>query len=254
MAGQNPADVRIAITGRLLTAPLGTTAPTDVTTAWPTGWNDHGLLDPSGVSQAPKTTPYMVKAWQADSPVRTRIVERGRDIQVKLIQGGGLNSVLYNGGGSWSALGTANIASPTYTATTAVDSGAAYTVNGLVGKTVIAGASTMVITSNTATTLTGAAWIGGTPTAGTPFVISSGIYQYTPPTPGVDDIRMLGVEWKDGVIIKRDIYTNTIVSAVAPSLLQATKELTYDVTFTVNGDVWYTLSNDPADNPAALVA
>lgn len=257
MPGQNAADVRIAITGRLLTAPLGSTAPADVVTAWAAAWNDHGLLDPSGVTESPKATAYMVKAWQADTAVRTRIVERGRDIQVKLIQGGGLNSVLYNGGGSWAQVPTRTVTDGVLNGTTTVTSATAVFVSGDVGATLIgtgipAGATITVRNSGTSVTISVAATLSASGV--TLSVGSVGLYQYTPPTPGLDDVRMLGVEWKDGVIIKREIFTNVIVSAVGPSNLQAAKELQYDVTFTINGDVWFVLSNDPADNPAALVA
>lgn len=258
MAGQSGASVRIAIKGRVLTAPLGTTAPSTVTAAWPVGWNDHGFTDQGGVVVTPKITSYDVKAWQSDTPVRSRIVERIREIQAKLIQGGGLNSVLFNGGGAWAIIGTANIASPTYAAGTATDSGAAWTVNAYAGLTVYAGASSMVITSNTATVLTGSSWVGGTPTAGTPFVIASSspaLFQYTPPTPGVDDNRMLGLEWNDGTVIKREIYPQALVINVNGYALKATGEIQYDVTFRCNTDAWFVLSNDPLDNPyPSLVA
>src|SRR4029077_16732930 len=127
MAGQNSGSVRIAIKGRVLTAPIGTAAPADVATAWSAGWSDHGFTTQDGVLITPKIVEYSVKAWQADVPIRTRIVERGREMGFKLIQGGGLNSILFNGGGAWTALGAvASIGATTFTAVTATDPGAAY--------------------------------------------------------------------------------------------------------------------------------
>jgi hypothetical protein len=258
MAGQSAASVRIAIKGKVLTAPIGTTAPVDVTTAWGVGWNDHGFTDQTGVLVTPKITSYDVKAWQSDTPIRSRITERIREVQVKLIQGGGLNSVLFNGGGSWAALGAIlNISSPTYTATTATDSGATWTVNAYAGRTITAGSSTGVIVSNTATAATITAWTGGTPTAGTAFSISGSpvVFQYTPPTPGIDDNRMLGLEWVDNAVTKREVYTSAIVLNVNGYALKATGEVQYDVTFRCLTDSWFILSNDPLDNPLpSLVA
>lgn len=257
MPGINAADVRIGITGRVLTAPLGSTAPADPVAAWPAAWNDHGLLDPGGVGVSPKTSMYAVKAWQADSAVRTRISERGRELNFKLIQAGGLNSVLYNGGGSWAQTPTRTVADGVLNGTTTVTSATAVFVAGDVGASLVGigiplGATILSRTNGTTVVISAAALITAT---GVSLNIGAvGIYRYTPPVPGTDDTRMLGVEFTDGTITKRDIYTNTIVSAVGQSNLQAGKELQYDVTFTINGDVWYTLSNDPADNPAALVA
>jgi hypothetical protein len=65
------------------------------------------------------------------------------------------------------ALSSVNSASGTasgVTATTLTHSG--FTASALVGHTVTMGGSTMVITANTTTVLTGAAWVGGTPSAG----------------------------------------------------------------------------------------
>ena len=183
---QAAGNVRIAITGKVLTAPQGSTAPVDVAAAWAVAWTDHGYTDPAGVSLAPKISKYDVKAWQADTPLRSRITERGIDVQFVLLQSGGLNSQLFYGGGSWALVGA--------------------------------------------------------------------IGQYTPPAPGVDDNRMLGVEFKDGAITKRFVFPSAIVTAVGKASLKASEEERYDVTFTCNGDNWFILSNDPADLPATIAA
>lgn len=255
--GQNAADVRIAITGRVLTAPLGSTAPADVAAGWAAAWNDHGLVDPGGVGKSPKISSYAVKAWQADSAVRTRIVERGQDIQFKLIQSGGLNTQLYYGGGSWSQVPTRSVSDGVLNGTTTYVSATATFVTGDVGATIAgvgipAGTTIVSRTNGTTVIMSAAATITATGVATT--IGAAGTYRYTPPTPGTDDIRMLGIEWTDGAITKREIYTNVIVSSVGTATLRADGELQYDITFTVNGDTYFFLSNDPADNPAALVA
>ena len=67
------------------------------------------------------------------------------------------------------ALSSVNTTSGTATAvsaTTATHAAAGWTVDAYIGQTVTMGGSTMLITSNTATVLTGAAWVGGTPAFG----------------------------------------------------------------------------------------
>lgn len=245
---QNASDIRIAITGKVLTAPLGSAAPTDVSTAWGAPWIDHGYTDPNGVKIMPKVTSYDTKAWQSDTAVRSRITERIQEIQFILLQSGGLNTKLYFGGGSWAPVGNyASVGATTFTATTATDPGAAWTVNQWAGKVVTAGASTGTVVSNTATVLTVGAWTGGTPAAATAFTISSGVSQYTPPVPGTDDTRMLGVEFQDGLIVKRFVYPTAIEVAVNQLDLKNSQETKLDITMRALGDNWFTLSNDPAD-------
>lgn len=258
MAGQAASSIRIAIKGRVLTAPIGSTAPVDVVSAWPAAWSDHGFTDQSGVLVTPKPTSYDVKAWQSDNAVRTRMTERLREVAFKLIQGGGLNTMLYNGGGAWTALpsrsvndGVITSGSAAITSATAAfvvgDVGAAISGPGIPASTTILSrqSATAVTMSNNATmTATAVALaIGGTTT-----------YLYTPPQPGTDDNRMLGIEWNDGLITKREVYPSSIVIAVSGYPLKSTGELQLDVTFRVLTDSWFVLSNDPADNPAALVA
>lgn len=254
---QNAANIRIAITGKVLTAPQGTAAPVDVTTAWGASWTDHGYTDQNGVKVTPKVTAYDVKAWQSDTAVRSRILERIRELQFVLLQTGGLNTRLYEGGGSWASISSyVSVGATTYTATTATDPGAAWAVNQYAGKTVTAGGSTGVVLSNTATvlTLTAAGWTGGLPAAATVFTILSGVSQFTPPVPGSDDTRMLGIEFVDGAITKRIIHPSAIVVAVAQVDYKSGVEARYDVTMRILGDTWYELSNDPADQAAALAA
>lgn len=257
MAGQSSTSVRIAIRGKVLTAPLGSAAPTDVVSNWPVAWSDHGYTDQGGVTVTPKVTSYDVKAWQSDTPVRSRILERIREISVKLIQGGGLNSVLYNGGGSWANVPTRTVNDGVLNGTTTVTSATAAFVVGDVGTSIVGpgipvGATIVTRTSGTSVVISAAATLSATGVSLT--LGGSGTYQYTPPSPGADDNRMLGLEWVDGAITKREIYPQAIVINVNPYQLRATNELQYDVNFRCNTDSWYVLSNDPADNPAALVA
>jgi hypothetical protein len=51
-------------------APKGTTAPADLTTAWPAGWVDLGYLSDDGVEMSYSTESEDINAWQSLSPVR----------------------------------------------------------------------------------------------------------------------------------------------------------------------------------------
>jgi hypothetical protein len=67
----NDADnVRVALNGSVYLAPKGTTAPTDLTTAWPAGWVDLGYLSDDGVEMSYSTESEDINAWQSLSPVR----------------------------------------------------------------------------------------------------------------------------------------------------------------------------------------
>lgn len=250
MSGQSGASVRIAIKGRVLTAPIGTTAPVDVVSAWPTGWNDHGYTDQNGVTVTPKITSYDVKAWQSDTPVRSRIVERIREIGFKLIQGGGLNSVLFNGGGAWSQTPTRSVSDGVLNGTTTVTSATAAFATTDVGASIAgvgipAGATITVRGSATSVTISAAASISAT---GVGLTIGAvGTYLYTPPTPGTDDNRMLGIEWVDGTVTKREVYPQALVINVSGYSLKANGEIQYDITIRANSDTWFVLSNDPLD-------
>src|SRR4051812_14407091 len=50
MAG-DPANPRIWVNAKVLVAPVGTTAPTDIATAWSATWKDLGLLFEDGMTE-----------------------------------------------------------------------------------------------------------------------------------------------------------------------------------------------------------
>lgn len=67
----NDADnVRVGLNGSVYIAPKGTTAPTDLDTAWGAGWVDLGYLSDDGVSMEYSTDSEDINAWQSLSPVR----------------------------------------------------------------------------------------------------------------------------------------------------------------------------------------
>jgi hypothetical protein len=209
------------------------------------------------VTLTPAVTSYDVKAWQSFSPVRSRMVSRIEEIKTVLLQTGGINTELYYGGGSWSGTPTRTVTDGVLNGTTTVTSATATFVTGdvgasLVGAGIPAGAVIASRTNATSVVISAAATLSAT---GVTLAIgAAGTSKFTPPTPGVDDQRMLGLEFIDGAITKRYIYPTAQVLNVGPVNYQAGKEATYDVTFRVLGDAWFELSNDPADQSGTLAA
>lgn len=66
----NADNVRVGLNGNIYLAPIGTTAPTDLDTAWAAGWSDLGYLSEDGVSMEYSTDQTDINAWQSLSPVR----------------------------------------------------------------------------------------------------------------------------------------------------------------------------------------
>ena len=66
----NADNVRVGLNGNIYMAPKGTTAPTDLDTAWAAGWLDLGYMSEDGVSLEFSTDVQDINAWQSLSPVR----------------------------------------------------------------------------------------------------------------------------------------------------------------------------------------
>ncbi|MFK8844676.1 hypothetical protein [Streptomyces sp. Ac-502] len=66
----NADNVRVGLTGTIYLAPKGTTAPTDLDTAWGPGWADLGYMSDDGVEMEYSTDTEDITAWQSLSPVR----------------------------------------------------------------------------------------------------------------------------------------------------------------------------------------
>lgn len=63
--------VRVAITGAVYVAPLGTTLPTDATSALNAAFKELGYISDAGVVEAQNITSNKLKAWQNADVVRT---------------------------------------------------------------------------------------------------------------------------------------------------------------------------------------
>lgn len=77
----NTANPRIWINGDVLTAPAGTTEPTDVSAAWPAGWAALGLLSEDGATEARDESTDDKYAW-GGILVRTTRSKHKRTIKV----------------------------------------------------------------------------------------------------------------------------------------------------------------------------
>ena len=86
MAGNNANEIRVAGTGRILVAPLGTAAPTDTTAAWAAAWKDLGYTSPDGIKLSKKDKLDPVETWQSVSPARFIYSDRDLTVKFQLLQ------------------------------------------------------------------------------------------------------------------------------------------------------------------------
>lgn len=88
-------EVRVAITGELFSAPLGTTAPTDATTALPAAFIGHGYVSEDGVTESWEDSVDNIVAWQGATTVRAARTESTLTLACSLIQTRGSNLELF---------------------------------------------------------------------------------------------------------------------------------------------------------------
>lgn len=79
-------NVRVAVTGAALVAPLGTTAPTDSTTAVAATFKDVGYISEDGVTQSISTDVSDIKAWQNGDVVRKVQTSHDYTLQFSMIE------------------------------------------------------------------------------------------------------------------------------------------------------------------------
>lgn len=65
------ANVRVAVTGAVYTAPAGTALPTDTTTALNVAFVELGYVSEDGITQSINSDTTTIKAWQNADTVRT---------------------------------------------------------------------------------------------------------------------------------------------------------------------------------------
>ena len=216
MAGLDTTQVRIAGTGSIWRAALGTPLPTDSTTAWDPAFVNLGyMLDGFTLAQALKTLDLF--GWQTTEPVRTVNTSLIRNLTFEMLQSNKTTVGFAYGGGTvvptaGTTLGTVAIAITTGVLTVSAAHG--LNVGDRVQLGAVTGGAPLVATTTyfvastpTTTTLTLAATAGGafipTTTSGTSTSITkvTGAYSITiPEVSSVADFS-LGIDWSDGPLV-----------------------------------------------------
>ncbi|MDH6111170.1 hypothetical protein P3T36_003194 [Kitasatospora sp. MAP12-15] len=98
MAGPNAGEIRVAGSGRILIAPVGTAAPADTVTAWGANWLDLGYTSTAGVKLTKKDKIDPVHSWQSASAARLIFAERDLKVHFQMIQINGETLPFFLGG------------------------------------------------------------------------------------------------------------------------------------------------------------
>lgn len=95
----------VAGSGSIRTAPVGTTAPTDTTTAWAAGWVDLGFVTDDGLSLTRDVNKVDKYAWQSLAVIRSIYTSVALTFAFSLSEWNADTVPLAFGGGSWVASG-----------------------------------------------------------------------------------------------------------------------------------------------------
>lgn len=110
--------VRVGATGNVYFAAVGTTLPTDVTTALNAAFKPVGYVDPDALTETLSVSTEKVRAWQKKAGVRTLVTEFDWTFQFKAIETSPLVLELFYGGAdSATALGVSTTTIPIELAT-----------------------------------------------------------------------------------------------------------------------------------------
>jgi hypothetical protein len=100
----NAGDVRVAITGEMSVAPVGTVAPTSATSVLDADWVGLGYLSEDGTTEAPDESQELIKGWQNSATVRTVTTESNTTLTFTLIQSTKATLELYHKGSTIEAV------------------------------------------------------------------------------------------------------------------------------------------------------
>ena len=103
MTTREPRDIAIAADGSVNVAPIGTTLPTDATTALDAAFVDLGYINEDGVTMSPNTSTDGIAAWQSLAFVRTVISEQDLQLSFEMMQWNEETLKLAFGGGVYTA-------------------------------------------------------------------------------------------------------------------------------------------------------
>lgn len=113
--------VRVGITGKVFTAPLGTTLPTDVTTPLDPDFQEVGLISEDALTESLAVTKELLRAWQRPAGVRTLTTEVNWTWQFAAMESSPLVLDLYYGNasaGSTTSGGVSTTSIPAWPAST----------------------------------------------------------------------------------------------------------------------------------------
>ena len=229
MAGLNSGQVRVAGTGRLWKAPLGTVLPTDSTTAWNAAFTDIGYAtDGFTMKQDFKTKD--VNGWQTLELLRLIVTALNRSFSFELQQSNKDTLALAWGNAAIALVPGVSIGSVTIAITTGVltvsathslSVGDMVQLQGVTGGAPLASATTYYVQSvPTSTTLTVALTSGGaaiaTTTSGTAtgIVKVTGSYSLTIPDASTIAPFVLGIDWSDGTTNQRLIVQRAMLTSL----------------------------------------
>jgi len=259
MAGLNSGQVRIAGTGHLVKAPLGTVLPVDSVAAWNGAFVDLGYAD-DGFEMSQDLKRKEVNGWQTLELLRLITTALNRKFKFNLKQSNRDTLGLAWGGAvitpaAAASLGTVVIAITTGVLTVSAtetlapgDPVVLGTVTG--GAPLVAGTTYYVLTAPTSTTLTLAATVGGamivTTASGTSTSINKLNGAYTLAIPDASQILdfIIGIDWSDGVVNQRIIIQRASLVSLPTVKSGRQAEIDYDVEVQ---------ALKPADNTASVL-
>ncbi len=96
----NADNVRVAVTGAVRTAPVGTTAPTNSTSSFATGWVDLGYISDAGITESQNQEWTEITAWQNRDIVRRALTSTENTWQFTVIETTQTALELYHAGSS----------------------------------------------------------------------------------------------------------------------------------------------------------
>lgn len=97
--------VRVAVTGSVHLAPVGTTLPTDVTSSLDPGFTEVGHISEDALTESYEVTKEKLRSWQRKTGIRTLSTEVNWTFQFTMMETSPLNLELYYEGAETTVAG-----------------------------------------------------------------------------------------------------------------------------------------------------
>ena len=245
MSAPNATKVRVAGTGAILKAPIGTPLPPDSVTAWNSAFTNLGYLV-DGFQVAQNLTTKEVSAWQSLESLRSIAIGLVRKFTFDEVQTDKDSLALAWGGATITpVLGTATGGAVTIAITTGILTtttahglavGQAVQLQGVTnGTPFVSGQSYWVVSVPTSTTFTLALTQGGTAivttAAGTATTVTplTGAYSLAVPNPAQLQDFILGIDISDGTTTMRFIIQRAHQTMLPTIKYGRQAEITYTI-------------------------